>query len=60
MVILPKNFSLSFQKYVFGIRDPKKPSPDPLSRGQKGTVSRTDTLLCAQLTCCRKHKKKLF
>jgi hypothetical protein len=40
---LPKKFSLSSQKYGFGIRDPrsgKKPIPDPASRGQKGTGSR--------------------
>jgi hypothetical protein len=33
---LPKQLSLSSQKYGFGIRDPEKPIPDPGSRGQKG------------------------
>jgi hypothetical protein len=42
---LPKKLSQSFQKYEFGIRDPRsgirnKPIPDPGSRGQKGTGSR--------------------
>jgi hypothetical protein len=47
---LPKNLSISSQKYRFGIRDPrsgiwdpeKKPIPGPGfgSRGQKGTGSR--------------------
>jgi hypothetical protein len=42
---VPKNLSLSSQKYGFGIRDPrtgirKKPIPDPGPRGQKGTGSR--------------------
>ncbi len=43
---LPKKLSPSPQKYGFGIRDPKsriwkKPIPDPGSRGQKGTGSRS-------------------
>jgi hypothetical protein len=32
----PKKWSLSSQKYEFGIRDPGKPIPDPGSRIQKG------------------------
>ncbi len=36
----PKKLSLIFQKYGFGIRDPKKPLPDPRSKGHKGTGSR--------------------
>ncbi len=42
---LPKIFSICSQIFGFGIRDPrsgirKKPTPDPGSRGQKGTGSR--------------------
>jgi hypothetical protein len=39
-ICLPKNLSVSSQKYGLGIRDPEKPIPDHGSRGQKGTGSR--------------------
>jgi hypothetical protein len=49
---LPKNCSLSSQKYEFRIRVRdsrsgirKKPIPDPVSRGQKGPGSGSATLL---------------
>jgi hypothetical protein len=52
---LNKKFSLSTQKYGFGIRDPEKPIPDPGSRGQKGTGSGSATLLLRDV-----HKNSLI
>jgi hypothetical protein len=47
---LPKKFSLSSQKYGFGIRDPEKTYSG--SRGQKGTGSRIPDPGSATLNQC--------